>query len=122
MAYWADQSSRHNRACRERPSRAARSGGAPTVLEDGTYTACQACKEHPDRPPLWRVRAKRIIHQNSEQMVYYEDAYLEFLGVPLAWLADVLSRIAEHPVQRLDDCCPGTGGRQPIPKRSQLDS
>jgi transposase len=34
---------------------------------------------------------------------------------PLAWLADVLSRIAEHPAQRLDQLLPWnwhTGNRQ----------
>ncbi len=66
--------------------RATRSEGETTVFEDGTYTACQACKDHPDRPPLWQIRAKRIIHKNDEQTVYYEDADFEFLGVPIAYL------------------------------------
>ncbi|HWG06442.1 MAG TPA: LPS assembly protein LptD, partial [Beijerinckiaceae bacterium] len=66
--------------------RATRADGETTVFEDGTYTACQACKDHPDRPPLWQIRAKRIIHKNDEQMLYYEDADFEFLGVPIAYL------------------------------------
>jgi len=56
-----------------------------TVFERGTYTACEVCKNDPSKPPLWQVRAKRIIHKNEEQMVYYEDAFLEFLGIPLAY-------------------------------------
>ena len=56
-----------------------------TVFNKGTYTACDACKDNPDRPPLWRVRAKKIIHKNDEHMIYYEDAYLEFLGIPVAY-------------------------------------
>ena len=63
-----------------------RIGGDTTVFQKGTYTACDACKDHPDKPPLWRVRAKRIIHKNDEQMIYYEDAYLEFLGIPVAYV------------------------------------
>jgi LPS-assembly protein len=63
-----------------------RIGGETTVFNKGTYTACDACKDHPDRPTLWRVRAKRIIHKNEEQMIYYEDAYLEFLGIPVAYV------------------------------------
>ena len=31
---------------------------------------------------------------------------------PQAWLADVLARIAEHPVSVSTNCCPGTG-REP---------
>ena len=66
--------------------RAERIDGDTTVFDKGTYTACEACKDHPDKPPLWRIRAKRIIHKNEEQMVYYEDAYLEFLGIPVAYV------------------------------------
>lgn len=63
-----------------------RSGeGDTSVFTKGTYTACDTCKDKPDRPPLWRIRAKRIIHKNNEQMIYYEDAYLEFLGIPVAY-------------------------------------
>jgi LPS-assembly protein len=66
--------------------RAERSEGDTTVFDKGTYTACDACKNDPTKPPLWRVRAKRIIHKNEEQMIYYEDAWLEFLGVPVAYV------------------------------------
>ncbi len=60
--------------------------GQTTVFENGTYTACDACKEDPSKPPLWQVRAKRIIHQNDEQTIYYEDATLELFGMPIAYL------------------------------------
>ena len=62
-----------------------RTAGEQTVFEKGLYTACEPCKDKPDRPPLWQVRAARIIHKNTEQMVYYEDARLEFLGWPIAY-------------------------------------
>ncbi len=67
-------------------SRAERIGGDVTVFDAGVYTACEACKNDPTKPPLWRVRAKRIIHKNSEQTIYYEDATLELWGMPIAWL------------------------------------
>ena len=67
-------------------ARAERTGGDVTVMERGTYTACQACEADPSKPPLWQIRAKRIIHNNTEQMVYYEDASFEVMGVPIAWL------------------------------------
>ncbi|MEJ0095341.1 MAG: LPS-assembly protein LptD [Methylocella sp.] len=66
--------------------RAERVEGDTTVFDKGTYTACAACQDNPDKPPLWRVRAKRIIHKNDEQMIYYEDASLEFLGIPIAYV------------------------------------
>ena len=66
--------------------RAERIEGDTTVFDKGTYTACEACKDNPDKPPLWRVHAKRIIHKNDEKMIYYEDATVEFLGIPLAYM------------------------------------
>ena len=66
--------------------RAERSGGERTVFENGTFTGCEACKDNPERPPLWQVKAARIIHNNSEQRIYYENASFEFFGMPVAWL------------------------------------
>ncbi|WP_246731791.1 LPS-assembly protein LptD [Methylocapsa sp. S129] len=66
--------------------RAERSDGDTTVFEKGIYTACEPCKDHPERPPLWQVRAARVIHNQQTHVVYYEDAWLEVAGVPLAYL------------------------------------
>jgi LPS-assembly protein len=65
---------------------AERSGGETTVFDLGSYTACEACKDDPSRPRTWQLRAKRIIHDNTEKMIYYEDANLEFLDVPIAYV------------------------------------
>lgn len=67
-------------------ARGKRTGGNYTVFESGVYTACEACKEHPEKPPLWQVKAARIIHDQTEKMVYFEDARIEFFGVPLAYM------------------------------------
>ncbi|MGL4242397.1 MAG: LPS-assembly protein LptD [Beijerinckiaceae bacterium] len=67
-------------------ARGERTDGETTVFEKGTYTACLPCKDNPERPPLWQVKAARIIAKNSEQMIYYEDARIEFFGVPLAYI------------------------------------
>ncbi|MEP9376924.1 LPS-assembly protein LptD [Aquabacter sp. CN5-332] len=66
-------------------SRADRQEGNITVLQNGVYTACEPCKDHPERPPLWQVKAARIIHNQNEQMIYYKDATLEFFGLPIAY-------------------------------------
>jgi LPS-assembly protein len=67
-------------------ARGERTDGETTVFEKGTYTACLPCKDNPERPPLWQVKAARIIAKNAEQMIYYEEARLEFFGVPLAYI------------------------------------
>ena len=66
--------------------RADRTQGNYTVLQNGVYTACEPCANDPKKPPLWQVRAARIIHNQSEKMLYFEDARVEFFGVPLAWV------------------------------------
>ncbi len=66
--------------------RAERTDGETTVFNRGIYTACKPCAEHPERPPLWQVRAARIIHKNSEQTIYYENANLEFFGLPIIYI------------------------------------
>jgi len=67
-------------------TRAERSSGNYTVFHNGVYTACAECKDNPKKPPLWQVKAARIIHNQNEKMIYFEDARLEFVGVPLAYL------------------------------------
>jgi LPS-assembly protein len=67
-------------------ARADRAGGNYTVLQNGVYTACEPCKGDPRKPPLWQLKAARIIHDEGEKMLYFEDARIEFFGVPLAYV------------------------------------
>lgn len=66
-------------------TRADRVEGRYTVLQNGVYTACEPCRNDPKKPPLWQVAAARIIHDTNEKMIYFEDAKVEFFGVPLAY-------------------------------------
>ncbi|TBX28168.1 LPS-assembly protein LptD [Nioella sediminis] len=58
---------------------------------DGRYTqmyqtvasSCEVCAANP--VPLWQIRARRIIHDQQEQQLYFEDAQFRALGVPIAW-------------------------------------
>jgi LPS-assembly protein len=67
-------------------TRADRSSGNYTVFENGVYTACAPCKDDPKKPPLWQVKGARIIHDQIDKMLYFENAQLEFFGVPMAYL------------------------------------
>jgi LPS-assembly protein len=73
-------------ATRMAATRADRSSGNYTVFENGVYTACAPCKDDPKKPPLWQVKGARIIHDQTEKMLYFENAQLEFFGVPMAYL------------------------------------
>jgi LPS-assembly protein len=67
-------------------ARADRTDENYTVFQSGVYTACEPCRDDPRKPPLWQVKAVRIIHNEAEKMMYFEDARIEFFGVPLAWM------------------------------------
>ncbi|GJE58076.1 LPS-assembly protein LptD [Methylobacterium trifolii] len=60
--------------------------GEQTSFDYGTYTACEPCKDNPQKPPLWQVRAAKIIHNNETHTVYFEESTLEIAGIPVAYL------------------------------------
>ncbi len=66
--------------------KAERVGGSVTTFTNGTYTACETCAEHPERPPLWDVKAEKIVANQQEHMIYFTNASLEFFGQPIAYL------------------------------------
>lgn len=64
---------------------AKREDGNVTVYDRGVYTACEPCKDQPEKPPLWQVKAAKIIHNKDERTVYYENARLELFGFPVGY-------------------------------------
>ena len=72
----------------DRPERVVRLFEAAVIREAGerlTYLQ-EACADDPRKPPKWQVKAARIIHDQGEQMIYFEDARIEFYGVPMAYI------------------------------------
>jgi LPS-assembly protein len=61
-------------------------GDDKTTFADGSYTACEPCKQHPEKPPLWNVKAAKIVYDQKEHMVYFTNAKFEFMGLPVAWV------------------------------------
>ncbi|MTI17607.1 LPS-assembly protein LptD [Rhodobacteraceae bacterium RKSG542] len=60
-----------------------------TTLTDGVYTVYTTSA----KPALWRVKAAKVIHDQNEQVIYFEKPSLEFLGssiltVPYFEIAD----------------------------------
>ncbi|RFC66545.1 LPS-assembly protein LptD [Fulvimarina endophytica] len=65
---------------------ATRADGSVTTFNQGVYTACEACRENPERPPLWQVKARKIVWDQEEQVIRYYGAQFEFFGAPIAYL------------------------------------
>lgn len=61
-----------------------RIGGQVTELNKAVYSPCRECKA-PDGSPLWQVKAVKVVHDKKAQLVEYRDAWLEFMGVPVAY-------------------------------------
>ncbi len=62
----------------------ARVSGRYTQLYKTAVTACHVCED--GRPPLWQIRARRVIHDQQERQIYFEDAQFRVLNVPIAYL------------------------------------
>lgn len=56
-----------------------------SVFDKGVYTICNLCSNDIGKPPLWQVKANRITHNDKEHIIEYDDAWLEFGGVPIAY-------------------------------------
>ena len=63
----------------------------------------------PDKPPLWQLKAKKIIHNQKQQELEYYDVWMEMAGIPVAY-----SPYSWHPdptVKRKSGfLAPSTGG------------
>ncbi len=65
--------------------RARLENGNRTVARDGSYTPCDVCNENPARPPLWQIRAAKVIHDRDERTITLNDAWLEIGGFPTVY-------------------------------------
>ena len=65
---------------------AERVGGNQMILHKGVYTACLPCAENPSRPPIWQVKAERVVQDGKKQTVRLEKARLELFGRSIATL------------------------------------
>ncbi|WP_295811696.1 LPS-assembly protein LptD [uncultured Nitratireductor sp.] len=65
---------------------AERSGGQLTTFNNGVYTACEPCREKPGKPPIWQIKAQKIIWNGESKTVRFERSRFEFFGMPIAYL------------------------------------
>ncbi len=63
-----------------------RKSGTLTTFNNGVYTACAPCEEKPDKAPIWRIKAQKIIWNGKTKVVRFEKSKFEFFGFPIAYL------------------------------------
>jgi len=65
---------------------AVRSEGRLTDMRRAVYTTCEPCRRDPLRPPLWQLRANRVVHDDKDKIVEYFDATLQLGGIPVFYV------------------------------------
>lgn len=57
--------------------------GRYTVLQQAVASSCEVCADNP--VPLWEIRANRVIHDQKERQIYFDNASFRVMGIPVAW-------------------------------------
>lgn len=58
--------------------------GRYTQLTKTVTSSCEVCAANP--VPLWQIRAEKVIHDELERQLYFENARFEVFGIPVLWL------------------------------------
>ena len=72
-----------NRQIQLAAGRIDRTEGRFSQLTEAAVTSCRVCA---GQDPLWEIRAARVIHDEDEAQIYFEDAQFRIRGVPVLWL------------------------------------
>ncbi|WP_299614453.1 LPS assembly protein LptD [uncultured Tateyamaria sp.] len=62
-----------------------RVGGRYTQLYKTAVTSCRICENDPS-PPLWQIRAKRVVHDREARQLYFDGAQLRIRNTPILYL------------------------------------
>ncbi len=60
-----------------------RVAGRYNQIRKGLASTCRVCG---NGPPLWQIRAERVVHDQEEKQLYFHHARFEVGGVPIAYL------------------------------------
>ncbi len=58
--------------------------GRYSQLSKASVTSCKVCDD--GRAPLWQIRAKRVIHDQLEDQLYFDEAQFRILNAPIFYL------------------------------------
>lgn len=57
--------------------------GRYNVLHKTSVSSCKVCDD--GRPPIWQIRAKRVVHDQEERQIYFDHAQFRILDMPVAY-------------------------------------
>lgn len=70
--------------------------GRYTQLSQAAVTSCTICD---GRSPLWSIQAGRVLHDEAEQRLYFENAQFRIYDLPVFWLPRL--RVPDPTLDRL---------------------
>jgi LPS-assembly protein len=73
-----------NRQLQLAANRITRVGGRYTALQTVTASSCKVCEGNPT--PLWEIRARRVVHDEVERQIYFDNAVLRLGGIPVFYI------------------------------------
>jgi len=65
---------------------AERKDGYLTTFNRGVYTACEPCEEKPEKAPIWRIKARKIVWDGKKKTIRFYNSRFELFGLPIAYL------------------------------------
>ena len=54
-------------------------------MKEAVFSPCEPCEDDPAMPPLWQLKAVKVVHYKNSHEVEYKDATLEVFGVPIVY-------------------------------------
>ncbi|TAG24445.1 MAG: LPS-assembly protein LptD, partial [Rhodobacterales bacterium] len=73
-----------NRQLQLAANKMTRVAGRTTTLETVAASSCKVCENNPT--PLWEIRASRVVHDEVERQIYFDNAQFRLAGVPVFYI------------------------------------
>lgn len=73
-----------NRQLQLSANRIMRVGGRYTAMQTVAASSCKVCAG--DDTPLWEIRARRVVHDELERQIYFDNAVLRLGGLPVFYI------------------------------------
>ncbi len=73
-----------NRQLQLAANKMTRIAGRTTTLETVAASSCKVCEGNPT--PLWEIRASRVVHDEVERQIYFDNAQFRLAGVPVFYI------------------------------------
>jgi LPS-assembly protein len=55
-------------------------------MKRAIYSPCEVCKEDPERPLIWQIKAEKIEHDEKGQEIRYYNGFMEMFGLPVFYV------------------------------------